>query len=112
MIEHLHNFKGLVNQLTKANMKVDDEMQSLLLLSSLLESWDTLAVTLSNSALGGKLTMEIGTDSLLNEEARRKERGISMQSEANVVVNRGRYENKGETMDEKSPEGDPNLPPD
>jgi len=38
MIEHLNNFKGLVNQSTKIEMKIDDELQALLLLSSLLES--------------------------------------------------------------------------
>ena len=76
-------------------MKLDDETQTLLPLSSLPESWDTLVVTLSNSAPGGKLTMETVTDSLLNEEARRKERGISMQSEANVIENRGRNERRG-----------------
>ena len=95
MIEYLNNFKGLINQLTKAEMKLDDEMQALLLLSSLPESWDTLVVTLSNSAPGGKRTMETVTDSLLNKEARRKERGISMQSEANIIENRGRNEKRG-----------------
>ncbi|CAH9134061.1 unnamed protein product, partial [Cuscuta epithymum] len=42
MIEHLNNFKGLVNQLTKIEMKIDDDLQALLLLSSFPESWDTL----------------------------------------------------------------------
>ena len=73
MIEHLNIFKGLVNQLTKIDMKIDDELQALLLLSSLPESWDTLVVTLSNSTPKGKLTMDIVIDSLLNKEARRKE---------------------------------------
>ena len=49
MIEHLNNFKGLINQLATIDMKLDDELQALLLLSSLPESWDTLVVTLSNS---------------------------------------------------------------
>jgi len=49
MKEHLNSFKGLVNQLTKINMKIDDELQALLLLNSLPESWDTLVVTLNNS---------------------------------------------------------------
>ncbi|KAL4383727.1 hypothetical protein GQ457_15G024680 [Hibiscus cannabinus] len=66
MIEHLNNFKGLVNQLSKIEMKIDEELQALLLLSSLLESWDTLVVTLSNSA----------------------------PYEANVVENRGRSNNR------------------
>jgi len=90
MIEHLNHFKGLINQLTKGEMKLNDEMQALLLLSSLPEGWDILVVTLSNSTLGGKLTMKTVTDSLLNGEAKKKERGIPMQSKANVIENRGR----------------------
>ena len=95
MIEHLNNFKGLVNQLTKIDMKIDDELQALLLLSSLPESWDTLVVTLSNSALEGKLTMDTVSDSLLGEEARRMERDESIHLEANVVKNQGRNETRG-----------------
>jgi len=51
-------------------MKIDDELQTLLLLSSLPKSWDTLVVTLSNSAPDGKLSMDSVTDCLLNEESR------------------------------------------
>ena len=88
MIEHLNNFKGFVNQLSKIDMKLDDEIQAILLLTSLPESWDALVVTLSNSTPDGKLTMDTVCDSLLNEEARRKERGITSNSEANVIDNR------------------------
>ena len=95
MIEHLNSFKGLVNQLMKIDMKIDDELQALLLLSSLPKSWDTLVVTLSNSAPDGKLSMDGVADSLMNEEARRKERGMSGQYEANVVDNHGRSETRG-----------------
>ena len=98
MIEHLNTFKGLVNQLTKIEMKIEDELQALLLLSSLPESWDTLVVTLSNSAPEGKLTMDTVADSLLNEEARRKERGDSTYHEANIVENRGRSETRGRSI--------------
>ncbi|KAK8660825.1 hypothetical protein V6N13_051733 [Hibiscus sabdariffa] len=73
MIEHLDNFKRLENQLSKIEIKIDDELQVLLLLSSLPKSWDTLTVTLSNSALDGKLTTNTVSDSLMNEEARKKE---------------------------------------
>jgi len=38
MIEHMDNFKGLINQLAKVEMKLDEELQALLLLSSLPES--------------------------------------------------------------------------
>ncbi|WVY90442.1 hypothetical protein V8G54_035956 [Vigna mungo] len=102
MIEHLNTFKGIVNQLMKADMKIDDELQALLLLSSLPESWDTLVVTLSNSAPDGKLSLDNIIDSLLNEESRRKERGSSSYSEANVVENRGRSEHRSKGKREKS----------
>ncbi|KAK8695954.1 hypothetical protein V6N13_001096 [Hibiscus sabdariffa] len=87
MIEHLNNFKGLVNQISKMEMKIDDELQASLLLSSLPESWDTLVVTLSNSAPYGKLTTDTVSDSLMNEEARRKEQDLPRQLESNVVEN-------------------------
>ncbi|KAK8662715.1 hypothetical protein V6N13_024606 [Hibiscus sabdariffa] len=74
-------------------MKTDDELQALLLLSSLPESWDTLVVTLSNSAPDGNLTTNTVSDSLMNEEARRKERDLPNQLEANVVENWGRSNN-------------------
>jgi len=64
MMEHLNSFKGLVNQLTKIDMKIDDELQALLLLSSLLESWETLVVTLSNLIPDGKISMDTISDSL------------------------------------------------
>ena len=58
-------------------MNIDDEMQASLLLSSLHDSWETLVVSVSNSTPNGILTMKSVKDSLLNEEARRKEKGES-----------------------------------
>ena len=101
MIEHLNTFKGIVNQLKKVDMNIDDELQTLIL-SSLPESWDTLVVTLNNSALDGKLSMDNVTDSLLNEESRRKEKSLSSHSEANVVENGGRSEHHGKRGHGKS----------
>lgn len=102
MIEHLNTFKGIINQLKKVDMNIDDELQTLLLLSSLPESWDTLVVTLSNFAPHGKLSIDHVTDSLLNEESKRKERGLSSHSEANVVENRGRSKHRGKGGNGKS----------
>ena len=53
-------------------MSLDDELQALLLLSSLPESWETLVVSLSNSALDGVITMSQVTSIVRNEELRRK----------------------------------------
>jgi len=68
-----------------------------------------MVVTLSNFAPTGKLTMSTVIDCLLNEEARRKERGISMQSEANFVNNCGKRENYEEIRDVIRLGGDINL---
>ena len=48
--EHLNELSNITNQLTLMKIIFDDELQVLMLLSSLLESWETLVVTVSNSA--------------------------------------------------------------
>ncbi|GFZ13815.1 thioesterase superfamily protein [Actinidia rufa] len=65
--EHTSEFQSLVNQLTSVDLQFDDEMQALLLLSSLPESWETL-------------------------EARRREMGSTDQSESQALVSEGSRE--------------------
>ena len=77
VVEHISSFHGIVNKLVAMKMNIDDKMQKSLLLSSLHDSWETLVVIVSNSTLNGILTMESVKDSLLNEEARRKEKSES-----------------------------------
>ena len=104
---HLNDFQGLINQLSATKMTLDDELQALLLLSSLPESWDTLVVSLSNSAPEGKLTMEGVTSALQNEEIRRKEMGLSSQVAANVVQDssRGRNRNRDSSQNRDKSRG-------
>ncbi|VFQ68311.1 unnamed protein product [Cuscuta campestris] len=68
------------------------------------DSWDTLVVTLSNSALDGKMNMEMVKASHLNEEARRKESGYPSQAEANVIPesSRGRSKSRNPHYKDKS----------
>ncbi|GFY95794.1 hypothetical protein Acr_11g0001000 [Actinidia rufa] len=87
--EHTSEFQNLVNQLTSVDLQFDDEMQALLLLSSLPESWETLVVSLNNSAPNGKLTTSMVMDALFNEEARRREMGSTDQSESQALVSEG-----------------------
>ncbi|CAL9119146.1 unnamed protein product, partial [Musa textilis] len=76
-------------------ISLDDELQALLLLSSLPESWETLVVSLSNSAPYGIVTMSQVTSSLLNEELRRKNSAASqIDSQALISENRGRSRSK------------------
>ena len=69
MVEHISSFQGIVNKLVAMKMNIDDEMQTSLLLNSLLDGWEPLVVVVK--------------DSLLNEEVRRKEKGESF---SRVVV--------------------------
>ena len=51
---------------------LDDELQASMLLSSLPDSWETLVLSVNNLAPNEKLTLDIVTDRLCNEESRRK----------------------------------------
>ena len=76
---------------------ITDRKQNLLFMGTVnsgFYSWDTLVISLSNSAPNGKLTMDMVKDSLFNEEARRKEQGISSETEALVTENMGRGKNR------------------
>ena len=68
---------------------IDDELQALLLLNSLLNSWDILVVLLSNFVSNGVLQLAMVKDSLFNEETRRKDMGKD-NALAFVIENRGR----------------------
>ena len=110
--EHLSNFQGLLNELSTMKLKLDDEVQALLLLSSLPDNWETFAVFLSNSTLNGVITINMVKNSMFNEEARRKELGISSNIETLVTERRGRSKNRkpssdynrGKSRESQSPE--------
>ncbi|CAL5407734.1 unnamed protein product [Camellia sinensis] len=68
----------------------------LMLLSSLLENWETLVVTVNNSAPDGVVTMGQVTSSLLNEETRRKS-ASSSHSEAFVVRGQSKTRRRSKT---------------
>ncbi|KAG8370027.1 hypothetical protein BUALT_Bualt14G0075000 [Buddleja alternifolia] len=65
---------------------------------SLPDSWDTLVVSVSNSAPNGDLTLQVVKDCLLNEKFRRKEQTFSTEQNALVTEKsnrRGRNKNRG-----------------
>lgn len=86
--EHLNKIQSIVNQLSSMKIVLDNELQALLLLSLLPERWETLVVSLSNSALDRVVTMNQVTGNLLNEETRRKSLGSSTP-ETFVIKKRG-----------------------
>lgn len=96
--QHLNDFEGLISELATSGMSLDDEMQACLLLGSLPDSWDTLVVSLSNSAPDGVVSMSMVKNRLLNEELRRKD-GASTSSQALVTENRSRSKSRGRGHD-------------
>ncbi|GFZ02195.1 metallopeptidase M24 family protein [Actinidia rufa] len=84
--------QSLIEELASIDLHFDDEMQALLLLSSLLESWETLVVSLSNFGQDGKLTMSTVKDALFNEETRKKDMGMTNQSESQALISDGSRE--------------------
>ena len=90
VIEHLNVFQCHINQLSAMKIKFEDEVQALLLLSSMPDSWNTLVVSVSNSAPDGKLTLEMVKNNMLNEEARKREKGEASSSDAYVAESHGK----------------------
>ena len=88
--EHLNEIQSITNQLSSIKMSIDDELQALLLLSSLPESQETPVVSLSNSTPDGIVTMSQVTSSLLNEELRRKSSTTS-QNDSQALISEKRY---------------------
>ena len=71
MAEHMNAFQGFINQTTSLEVPQADEVLMLLLLGSLLNSWETLVITLANAGTKGKhLLLARVKSSLLDEEAR------------------------------------------
>ena len=71
IVEHLSEFQDLVNQMVTMKLVINDELQVLLLLSSLPDNWETLVVSFSNYTSNGVLQFVMVKDSLLYEETRR-----------------------------------------
>jgi len=90
MTDHLKNFQGIMNQLSAMGIKFDEEIQGLLLLGSLPDSWEILRTSLSNSAPDGLISMDLAKSSVLNEEMKRKSLGTSPNSDILVFDYRGR----------------------
>ena len=91
MTDHLNNFQGIMNQLSAMGIKFDEEIQGLLLLGSLPDSWETFRTSLSNSSPDGVISMDSAKSIVLNEEMRRKTQG---SSSSDVLINGPRGEIK------------------
>ena len=97
--KYLSNFQGQLNELSTMKLELDDEVQTLLLLSSLPDNWETLVASLSNSAPNGVTTVNMVKDSMFNEETRRKELSISFNTKTLVIEKWERSKNRKPSSD-------------
>ena len=91
--KHLNDFKGMITQLSVASFSLDDKTRACLLFGSLLNSWNTLVVSLGNLAPEGKVTLTMVRNSLFNEEIRRKD-FLGNDTHALVTENMGRSKSR------------------
>ena len=89
---HLNNFQEIMNQLSAVGIKFDGEIQGLLLLGSLPDSWETFRTSLLKFTLDGVMSMDSAKSSVLNEEMRRKSQGSS-SSDVLITGCKGKKQN-------------------
>ena len=52
ILGHINDIQGILDQLSRMGVNFDDEIQGLWLLNTVPDSWETLRVSLTNSATG------------------------------------------------------------
>ena len=103
MADHLNDMQGIVEQLSRMGIKIDNEVLALLVLASLPESWETLKISITNSAPNGVVSMEFIKSGVLNEEMRRRAQvSTSSQSDVLIADSRGRSESRKPNQRSKS----------
>ena len=92
--EHLTDFKGMIEQLSVASLSLNEKTRACFLLGSLSDSWNTLVVSLGNSASKGKVSLAMVRNSLFNEEICRKD-FVGNDTHALITKNRGGSKSRG-----------------
>ena len=59
MLDHLNTLQGILNQLSRMNIKFEDERHGLRVLGTLPNLWKVFRTSLSNSATNGVLNMDL-----------------------------------------------------
>ena len=105
--QHLNEFNTITNQLSFVEIDFDDEIRTLIVLASLLNSWEAIRMAISNSTGKEKLKYNDIRDLILVEEIRRKNAGeISGSSSALNLETKGmgndRNSNRGRSKSRNS----------
>ncbi|GKC92968.1 hypothetical protein Tco_1158410 [Tanacetum coccineum] len=105
---HVNEFNSILSRLMSVDIKFDDEVQALLLLSSLPESWSGTVITVSGSTGTTNLKFYNIRDLILGEDIHRKTFGEYSNSLLSAEdkgrgkkKDRGRKQNKGISKSKK-----------
>jgi len=94
---HISEFNTIIAQLTLVQIIFDDEVKTLILLSSLPESWSATITAVSNFTSNCKLKLDNIRDLILSKDVRKKSLGESSSSNYNSTLStetRGRSSQK------------------
>jgi hypothetical protein len=95
---HLNEFNMVTNQRSFVKVDFDDEVRALLILCSLLESWNDLVMVLSNSISGSKtLKFDDVVGVILCDEMRWKNT-VETSSNSLNIENRGKKKDRGKGL--------------
>ena len=97
--DHINELNTILAQLESVQIKFDDEIKALILLSSLPDSWAATVTAVSSSARDSKLKLDDIRDLVLSEDVRRRDSGESSSSVSSSALNtesRGRAFQKGQ----------------
>lgn len=93
--EHINSLNSILARLLSVGIKFDDEVQALLLLSSLPDSWSGTVTAVASSVGPNGFTFEKIRDLVLGEDVRRRSSGESSGDMLNVVRDRGNNRGSG-----------------
>ncbi|KAD4982065.1 hypothetical protein E3N88_18736 [Mikania micrantha] len=81
---HINEFNSVISRLASVDINFEDEIQALLLLSSLPDSWSGTVTAVSSSSGTTKLTFDGIRDIILSEDIRRRSSGESSSTLLNT----------------------------
>ncbi|KAF5762583.1 putative RNA-directed DNA polymerase [Helianthus annuus] len=91
--DHINEVNSILSRLATVGMKLDDDTQAVVLLSSLPDSWSGFVTTVTETAGTGNLKFDRVRDSVLGEDVR--QRNTSGGSTSGMLsVSRGRGKNR------------------
>ncbi|GJT37305.1 hypothetical protein Tco_0937170 [Tanacetum coccineum] len=95
--DHVNEFNSILSRLMSVDIKFDEEVQALLLLSSLPKSWSSTVTAVSGSTGSTKLKFDNIRDLILGQDIRRKTFGEYSNSLLSAEdKGRGRKQDRGQ----------------